>query len=252
MNVKKVLGFGCLGLFLLIAGVSIFVLYKIGSSPLVEMYSTTVTVDEISDEEKEVLFVGMHHIGLETFYKNVQKEVIKAKKEGYVLFYEYVDYTNETDTTLLQKTRKLAGLVPSPENYAKMVAKINADSDDSEKLVAQNNALFLHQVNDKDFNIDLTPKEIINAYEKKYGVIQLSKIDKETPIDESIEETLPQEGFEAIILNLRNEHLAKAIEESKYPKILVLYGSAHKEGLLTDLQKLNPNWKQIETEELYN
>lgn len=252
MNVKKVLGFGCLGLFLLIAGISIFVLYKIGSSPLIEMYSTSVTVDEISDGEKEVLFVGMHHMGLENFYKNVQKEVVKAKKEGYVLFYEYVDYTNETDTLLLQKTRKLAGFVPSPENYAKLTKEFNTDSDDSEKLVAQNNVLFLHQVNDKDFNIDLTAKEIINAYEKRYGVIQLSKTDKETPIDESIEETLPQEGFEAIILNLRNEHLAKAIEKSKYSKILVLYGSAHKEGLLADLKKLNSNWKQIETKELYN
>ncbi|MCT4639754.1 MAG: hypothetical protein N4A72_18795 [Bacteroidales bacterium] len=203
------------------------------------MNDTEVVKTVITDGKKRVEYIDMIHISNNTFYNNVKEEVEKAKNRGYVLFYEYIDYTT-VEGELALKSRKFAGFLPSEEGYAK-VAKPLIDKG----YVVQKNSMFLNLVNNKDFRVDVTPQQMVDKYEKLYGVIELDEEDINTPIGEAIRNILPSKKTEQVILDYRNNYLAEAINNSEYDKIIVLYGAAHRKGLIQELRKLNNNWRVV-------
>lgn len=54
----------------------------------------------------------------------------------------------------------------------------------------------------------------------------------------------PNKRMMAVVLDYRNDYLAKAIQESEYSKIIVLYGGRHEKGLVKDLKELDSTWKK--------
>jgi hypothetical protein len=57
-----------------------------------------------------------------------------------------------------------------------------------------------------------------------------------------------QDDIFGTILHDRNDHLAKAIIDSKSEKIIILYGMLHFEGIYGLLQENDPNWKVTKVE----
>ncbi len=210
-----------------------------GSSFMSMIDDTEVVKTVISNGDKIVEYIDMVHISNNTFYNNVRKEVLRAKKDDYVLFYEYIDYT-KVEGELALKSRKMAGFLPSEEGYGK-VAKPLIDKG----YVVQKNDMFLNLINSKDFRADITPEQLINKYEELYGVIELDATDINTPIGEPIATILPTKKTEQVILHYRNNYLAKAINSSEYKKIIVLYGAAHRKGLIQELKKLDSRWNVV-------
>lgn len=200
------------------------------------IYQTKVSYTDYMNKTKQIRFVKMHHIGKPEFYTNVVKTISLAKKEGYVLYYEWVDFDKATDVEK-RKLRKLFGFIPSPEGYRMLIEQLGDTS-----LIVQDNKLFLNLENNKDFVVDLTPQEILDKYETKYGPLVLTEEDKHTPLTEFIEVKLPQKQIDDVLLHFRNEHLAKTIQESNYPKTVVLYGKAHEIGLYNLLKRLDSHW----------
>jgi pheromone shutdown protein TraB len=182
----------------------------------------------------------MVHIGQEQFYVNVRNEILEFKHKGYVLFYEWIDY-NQTDEITLRKTKKLVGLVPSQKGYSQILSNIKLEG-----VTVQDNQLFLGLVNGRDFNVDITPEEVISAYEKQFGEIQLSREELESPLDELYEPSQGSENLKSIILDYRNRYLASKIQESQYDKIVVIYGADHQIGLLEELQSLDQSWRRAD------
>ena len=204
-----------------------------------QMTNTQVVSVNISNNNKEIHYIDMIHIGQQAFYDNVKKEILTYKQNGYVLFYEWIDYENADDISL-RKTKKLVGFIPSTKGYEGYVSNIKING-----VVVQNNDLFLGLENELDFNVDISPKKLISVYEERFGVIELSSEELETPIYSETKAKRIDKNLEEIILNYRNEYLAKQIHKSEYDKIIVIYGAAHQKGLVEELQKLDDNWNLL-------
>lgn len=202
------------------------------------LQATEAEYADYKSESKQMRFVPMSHISTKAFYADVERLVKQAKADGYVLFYEEVDFDKATETEQ-RKLRRMVGFIPSPEGYRKMLGSL-----DDEKYTIQENEQFLHQVNDLDFNVDVSPQDILNEYEKRYGELVLTEEDMNTPIEESMKPSEPNKQMMAVVLDYRNDYLAKAIQESEYSKIIVLYGGRHEKGLVKDLKELDSTWKK--------
>jgi len=200
--------------------------------------NTKVESADFSSNKKSVHFIDMIHLGQQEFYDNVAQEVKKYKKDGYVLFYEWIDYET-ADTLTLRKTKKIVGMIPSKKGYSLMINKI-----DVEGVVFQENDQFMNQVNSLDFNVDVTPQELILEYEKRHGEILLNNEDLQVPLYGDFNFNNDKNVMD-LILNYRNKIVAERIQNSKYDKIIVMYGADHRKGIVEELQKLDVNWKEI-------
>lgn len=201
--------------------------------------NTKVEAVDFSSNKKSVHFIDMIHLGQQEFYDNVAQEVKRYKENGYVLFYEWIDY-EMADTLTLRKTKKIVGMIPSKKGYSLMIEKIEVEG-----VVFQENEQFMNQINSLDFNVDITAQELIQEYEKRHGEILLSNEDLLVPLygDFSFNNN---KSVMDIILNHRNKVVAENIQHSKYDKIIVMYGADHQKGILQELQKIDSSWKKEE------
>jgi len=199
--------------------------------------NTKVESVDFRSNDKSVHFINMIHLGQQSFYDNVSKEIENYKKDGYVLFYEWIDYET-ADTLTLRKTKKVVGMIPSKQGYQNMIEKIKVDG-----VVFQDNEQFMNHSNSLDFNVDITPQELIHKYEKRHGEIVLSSEDLNAPLYEEITFN-DNKNVMDIILNHRNKIVAERIQTSKYDKIIVIYGADHQKGILEELQKIDTSWKK--------
>lgn len=203
-----------------------------------KMTSYDVTQYQWESKTKQVRFIGMSHIASPEFYENVRRSVYNAKKEGYALVYEYVDY-KQFDDSLIRKMRRIIGFLPNAKVYERI---LNVLTERGYQI--QNNELFKNQYNNLDFNLDISAAELVKAYEDKYGIIKLKQEDFDKDLTKTVKPLASLNKLNAIILDYRNEQLAKKIEALPYAKILVLYGDMHKEGLLDELKKQDATFKE--------
>ncbi len=208
--------------------------------PKLKSMSKELLIEEVTNGTKELQFVKMVHVARPKYYNAVVDEIKKAKENGAVLFYEFIDY-DISDTLALRKTQKILGFIPSPKNYQKITGKYLKKG----ILEVQNNQKFMNIVNDKDFRVDYTPQRLVKEYEEKFGEIQLIKEDYAVPFDEMNDNTVPEKNMKEIVVDHRNTHLAKEVHNSKYNKFIILYGSDHFSGFVEELKKLDPKWKKI-------
>jgi len=232
----------------------------------------------LTNGDRTVIFQTMSHVASPNFYTWVQKSISKAKKNGFVLFFE--------------------GVKPwTPENKEAFdeALWINLSGDSYEILAhlygleAQDNNSFLWIENNKDYNIDLNLDEIMNIYSKipqeqvtlswsgevspsVYDVSEellkslssLSKREvmlmryfnqslmnfmiKHPKVQETMLTLLKKEDIFTVILDDRNKHLVQNISLSKEKDIFVIYGLMHFDWVFKMLQELDSNWKIIKTD----
>lgn len=202
------------------------------------MTNTKVESVDFASDDKKIHFIDMIHLGQQEFYDNVAQEVKKYKEDGYVLFYEWIDYET-ADTLTLRKTKKIVGMIPSKKGYNLMIERIEVEG-----VVFQENEQFMNQVNSLDFNVDITPQELIQEYENRHREVQLSNEDLQVPLYGDFNFNNEKSVMD-IILNHRNKILAERIQNSKYDKIIVMYGADHQKGVLEELQKIDSSWKKV-------
>ncbi|WP_147375838.1 hypothetical protein [Marinifilum flexuosum] len=200
--------------------------------------NTKVESADFSSNKKSVHFIDMIHLGQQEFYDNVAQEVKRYKEDGYVLFYEWIDYET-ADTLTLRKTKKIVGMIPSKKGYSLMIERIEVEG-----VVFQENEQFMNQVNSLDFNVDITPQELIQEYENRHGEILLNNEDLQVPLYGDFNFSNDKSVMD-IILNHRNKVIAEHIQNSKYDKIIVMYGADHQKGVLEELQKIDSSWKKL-------
>lgn len=197
-----------------LAGCSILKAKNVGNK-------TKADVNTISTSPRQVKFIGIAHVAKPELYADIVQQITALKKEGYVLFYEHVDYSLATEE-VKRKTRKLVGIVPDKNGYSDRV---------EEGKVQQNNDDFLGLVNALDFNVDVEAADIINEYEKRYGNLVLDSADIATPIEQKMIPSEPMRQALPVILDYRNEYVVNQIKSSKYDKIVILYGALHEKGM---------------------
>lgn len=225
-----------------IYGVIAFILIGLGACQTykaVKMLSKTEASQvEYVNGDRSIRFIGAAHVAKPEFYEDIVNKITADKNEGYVLFYEWVDFEDASDTCQ-RKIRRMVGMVPTPANYAKTLKPLI-----DRGYKAQNNDDFLGLVNKNDYNADVSAQFIVDKYEEKYGPIELTESDYTLPLDSAIEDHLPEDRMYSVILDERNKYLADQIHKSEYKKITVLYGAKHEPGLVEELNKLNSGWKK--------
>ena len=52
------------------------------------IYDESIHLETLENDDKEIIFFPIHHLGRDLFYKDVKKKVDSLKKEGYYFFKE--------------------------------------------------------------------------------------------------------------------------------------------------------------------
>lgn len=248
----------------------------------------------ISNGEKTIQFQTMSHIGTSAFYRKVQQNIFNAKRDGYVLFYEWVKSGSPENQETFEK---LLGIELSDnlyENYSKLYG-----------VVPQNNEDFLGIVNKKDFNVDLDIDSMVDIYiqktlsleeqeqyqkgvnlsagekvrynldfwevqnidsavlerlndfnEEQLAIVRyfnkalLNFFFKNQALQDKAFQILGKEDIFKVILDERDIYLAWEIHKTNFPRIFVIYGLLHFEGVYKELQRLDSNWQIITIEKL--
>jgi hypothetical protein len=188
-----------------------------------------------SNGPRFLYFIPMIHEGEPGFYEDVAKEVKQLKARGADLYYEFIDFDAASDADK-RRIRAMLGFLPTPEFYAENV---------SDGMVAQDNSMFLGFPGGQDVNIDVTPKELADAYEEMIGPLQISEEILTAPMDSFVMPTADITQITRVTIEWRNQRLAQAINDAK-GDIIVLYGAAHGAGTLRNLQALDPRWRRLE------
>ena len=229
----------------------------------------------LSNGEKTVQFQTMSHIASENFYWQVKQNIFYAKKQDFVLFYEWVlpgTEENQQDFNSIMWINFQPGLY---ENLSKIYG-----------VVAQDNDIFLSLHNEEDYNIDISIDEIMEIYRKKTtwkppvkssilenkevydlnnevfrALSELSKRElivlryinqsflnfmiKHEWIRNVIISKLGKQDIFSVILDDRNKHLAQEILVSDKDRIYIIYGLMHFSGVYDLLKISDPNWQVI-------
>ncbi len=228
----------------------------------------------ISNGEKIVKFQTMIHIANPSFYNKVKQNLIDFKKSSAVYFFEWVKPWTKENNEAFNKALWIKFDKDLYLNLSKLYW-----------VSPQNNFIFLNQINDKDFNVDIWIDEIIKFYNIKTKNIETSK---NSPIDANKEilkvlsnlnqrelkilvyfnqailnaliwnktilknmENMNNKELFNVILDERNKILANEIINSKYKKIFVTYWKLHFDWVFEILKQNDKNWKITEIKYLY-
>ncbi len=242
-----------------------------------EISPTPMPIYSLTNGEKNITFQAMSHIWTKDFYTGVQQRLIQKKKQWYVYFFEGVKPWTQKN----MKDFNTAIWIQFDKDLYKNFSKLYW-------VTHQDNNLFLNQVNNKDFNIDLSIDDIMKYYKRlpqepkstlqnqevldvnSQIIKQLASLnDTELSILRYINkallnliigsdttQNLVKDNFWnkklfSIILDKRNENIAQEIINSPHKKIFITYGLLHFKWVLKLLQKKDPNWRIVSTQYSY-
>ncbi len=79
-------------------------------------FDEKVKIDNLSNGNKEIAFINMHHIGRKEFFNDVSAKVDSLQEQNYLIFYESVIEDKNRDSLLKdenrRKIRKIIGFIP--------------------------------------------------------------------------------------------------------------------------------------------
>lgn len=208
----------------------------------------------MSNGEKTFAYIPMHHVGTQEFYTSVKHQVDSFQNLGYFVFYEKVSPKGIDSTAMItyrKKFRKIMGLAST--QYFDTVNNLFAGKikyTGKEKLVNQPDYPSLGVNMSNAENVDVELNTIIDAYEKKYGEIILDDCDLNTDLQSEYNcTTLPKKSMQKFLyefaIEMRDEHIFQNIINSKYDKIVIIYGRKHFKGVKKKLQAHDARWKEI-------
>ena len=231
----------------------------------------------LTNGEKTVVFQGMIHVGMESFYKSVVYDLEEALSDGYRLYYEGVQPSpGEGDAWFAEQ---LAGGGDLAENYKVLAdacgVKFQIDyfglmerdaqqhperhvaadvtslemKQEYDRLMATDPA-FAEQVRDREAPASTYTSDPVAALLDWHA----SATDEQKKLigilcrgafaialgDQSEHEPRP---LDKVILAFRNRKLAQRIIADDSQRIYITYGAAHLPGVLAALQAADPDWQ---------
>lgn len=194
-----------------------------------EITTEKARIKHLQMGDKMIGFIPMHHLGKPVFYANVKQLVAEQKKMGSIVYYELIKPVNEPDSAALEllqkKMRKIMG---TSKNY-----KQTMDSIGMFKSYILQPPYHEMGIDSPDVNADVDLRQLIVEWERVQGVVQLDSIDINTPIGAPYlrKPAIKSGKWNKVVLDYRNSSLVNMLKQSKYNKILVVYGAAHYKGV---------------------
>lgn len=219
--------------------------------------STSVTPTYIKSNEKEVVFIPMHHVGTKEFYNSVYKITDSLGKAGYACYYEGLNPIEKDSIEKIRirrKFRKIMGFSLTKSGYIDTINNtILGKYKVSDKYINQPKSSALISKNcQSKYNIDISSDSLLKRFELREYPIVLDSCDYSTSLEEKYNcnslKDLDRGKYDIFkneyILEFRNKHLSNYIQNSQERKIIVIYGKAHYEGFFEELKKLDPSWRK--------
>lgn len=195
------------------------------------MKATRPETQAIEWKHKSIIFVPIAHASTPEFYNGVKSVVSNYKAKGYTVFYEQItraakkEETAGKPDTLALKLRKLVGLEPTRQTYAILKNFFPG-------IVAQPEYKDLG-VTASDLNADISLEQLVGKYEDLYGPVALNNCDFETKTGVlGYNCGALGNDIEPVILDYRNENVARLVKSAVTDKILVVYGAKHIPGII--------------------
>lgn len=203
----------------------------------------------------EVVFIPMTHMASSNFYQDVAGKVDSLNGLGFFFIYELMTTKLEDSIQkdlLMRKYRRLWGAQPS------LVSRIDTSSNLFKKGLSGNEVDLMHQPEYSELNLDFSraicgdpPLEtLINAFEVKNGLIELSDCDFKTDFEEdyncsplSLSQRL--DFRENYILGYRDSVLVESLISRNQPKVAIIYGTNHFKGFYKRLRAYDGDWKVL-------
>ncbi|MAX69693.1 MAG: hypothetical protein CMC76_01110 [Flavobacteriaceae bacterium] len=211
----------------------------------------------IKNGEKNVVFIPMHHVGKKEFYNSVYLLTDSLGKKGYKAYYELIKPLVPSDTVYnrfnYKKLRKLMSRQLAKGGHIDTVTyKLSGRIKISNKYINQPQPKALISDISNPLNIDVSLDDLIKKYETDYGEIKLDSCDMNTGIYQEYKcqgiKVLVSDKYkifkQGLIRDFRDKHLAEYVHNSDDSKIIVIYGKAHYNGFLRELQAIDPTWNQ--------
>ncbi|NOU39627.1 MAG: hypothetical protein HOO89_13010 [Ferruginibacter sp.] len=221
------------------------------------------SIIKISNQQKEICFLPMHHIGKKEFYDDTKRQLDSLINLGYYVFFEGLNnktIDEKIKDTLLRKMRSVTGV--DLVNLVKKGGYIDSATGltifpnkglnkiiKKENLVSQPSNLKKPKIEmATGMGVDEDLSNLIKGFEAKYGIIQLTDKDWNTNLGEpfKIKNGNSKSKKEYIKQYLRNKYLAQQIVSSTHNKIVLVYGKNHKKGLLEELQKIDATYNIVQ------
>lgn len=220
---------------------------------------------EVSNGEKTIVYQSMSHLASQSFYDDVRADLTQKWEEWFVLFYEWVrpwSVENERafwealgfdiDMQFYENFRALTWLVFQWDvnflGLAQQDFNVDLSIDDIMRLYDDQGYQPVSTPFAADFSQDmkeitqqlqwLTPrqKKSVQYVYRAFFNVMLHLVDQwqlELPVD--------QIQIFNVILDDRNDFVAKTIDESEYDKIYLMYGALHFSGVYDEIRRLQPD-----------
>lgn len=201
--------------------------------------SVNLHYSDFKSHQKTIRFTEMCDVGKKRFFENVSKLTELSKNDGYVLFYEHLDFKNTPDT-IAMKVRRMYSILPDSLGYS-WIIKLGRNNG----FIFGSDSYFLNKGIGMDTTIDISPTELVTAYEQKFGEIRLLKKDFRIPLDRPLLRPASVRKSDVIFIDYRNKLLAESVQQSPYEKIMVLYGARHRKGFLRELKQLDSTYVSL-------
>lgn len=239
------------------------------------LFPAKIPTYTLSNGDKTIIFQTMSHIGSESFYANIQHDIYAAKKQDYVLYYEWVQAGSEENNAAFNEALGIDFAPWIYDNFSRLYG-----------VRAQDNNEFLWLVNNLDYNIDLDLDRVMQLYrdrvwsEQKASILwnekvydlnsdvlktlsQLSEKElivlrfvnqgilnfmmKHASLRNIIIQNLWNTDIFSVILEGRNSFLAKEIQTRNDKKIFITYWLMHFSWVYEILKSMDENWEIIDT-----
>lgn len=208
---------------------------------IIGAYNDDIKLEKMSKLNKEIVFFPMIHIGTELFYKDVKNKIDSLENIGFITYYEKVN-SSPNDTIDLLKLRKLLGF-PVPKRGTGYMTVIDSifKFKLKKKLINQPSNIGLGIDSLKGINVDLTLKQVITEYEKRFGELKLNDCDYQTFYEQKTickDKPISKASRNEVIIDFRNKNVINEIVADKHQKIIIVYGKRHIFGIKKELQNI--------------
>lgn len=184
-------------------------------------------------ENKEIVIVPMVHLAKPKYYSTSTKIINNLRNDDYTIFYERVTYPKNADSitldTLRRKMRKLVGSPFGLKLTDTLNKNVYPNFFSSGRYLQQSSEIAGYSYS-LDKNIDFSVVEILDAYKKKFGEIELTECDYKTKFNHRYWcDKLENKSY--VIVKLREDFVIKNVLKSNTNKIALVYGKLHYKGL---------------------
>lgn len=235
-----------------------------------QYYSPGVVSDiTLSNFWQEIVFIQMSHIATPEFFQEKKATLASLAQNGYIILVEWVKPGTDENQIIFNQS---VGFNFTPTLYSEVAQFIWLQSQDNKILFewistgslvnvdlsiddiisfmgtwSQVNSWIVFDIESeiRSLNDVITPRERIFAGWIAWGLLNWSL--KQSGDPDLLTNVHTHPNLFTTIINHRNDRIIEYIQKNPNKKIAIVYWALHFNGVYESLQKIDPNWKTVNT-----